>query len=103
MRKLGAALAAAFLVVLAFTGCAPATTFGDVVDKEYIAPYTYWYNQCYSYRSDGTCSVSMLTEQKVDAVYKVKVLNDTGVDAWLYVTAEEYKSLELGEFYDAES
>lgn len=103
MRRLGASLAAALLTVLAFTGCSPATTYGDVVDKEYTAPYSYWYNQCYTYKADGTCSFSMLTEKKVDAVYKVQVLNDTGVDAWLYVTAEEYKSLELGEFYDAES
>lgn len=103
MRKIGAALAAAFLAVLAFTGCTPATTYGDVVEKKYSKPYDYMWYHCYTYKANGTCSFGVWERKYVDADYDVRVRNDSGTEAWLDVTAEEYKSLEVGEFYDAES
>ena len=101
MKKtlVGVLLAAA--AVLGFSACGPATDHGDIVDKRYTKPYTYWSNQCYSWDAKGMCTLSIPVQNHVPADYDIKVLDSTGTDAWLEVSPEEYATLEVGDYYDA--
>jgi hypothetical protein len=101
MRKtlIGVLLAAA--AVLGFSACGPATDHGDITAKRYSKAYTYWSSQCYSWNAQGQCTMSMPVQNSVPADYDIKVLDEMGTDAWLDVSAEEYGTLRVGDYYDA--
>lgn len=101
LKRSGIAFSGAALAALAFTACGPATDRGEVIAKNHADAYTYYQNQCYSYNSQGMCTMSVPTPVTVPEKWEVRVQDDNGTEAWLRVSSSEYETIDLGEYYQA--
>lgn len=70
MKRLLVGLAAALLA------CAPENVLeqGEVVERSYDDPDTWWSSICISYNSNGACAMSMPVQEHDDAHWELKVI-----------------------------
>lgn len=100
-RKLLAAALAVAAAAGALAGCS-AISEGTITDKHFRAAYdtTYYMNQCMSYRSDGSCSVSIPVPHTAHHPDRWTLdLRAGEKDGWVEVSQATYDMYKIGDYY----
>lgn len=85
-------------LLVALTACA-APNHGRIHDKKYDPAYQYSTTQCYSYRSNGSCAMSMPEWHTEPAHYYLDLYATAKDHGWHEVTPDEYQRYTTGQEY----
>jgi hypothetical protein len=92
------AAVASAVAAFSLVACSSGPDTGTVIGKKTEAPYTYYTNECVSYKSNGQCSFSVPIAHDVPRAYYLK-LEDGDETGWHEVTSDEYGKYKSGDTY----